>query len=256
MNESITADHPRTILPNVPDAVATEGFSVIPGATPWDALELTTSRWDSFAAYWDDLVADPYIGPRPADQYRRRRYGRLTLHRADADADAGTLSLTPLPNRRFVQAAEHVARYGGAARDLEPATPGFLADPLLRRIVEWDYGCLPGPASTYEVGLHLIRIVVGPGLDSLPTPEGRHRDGHSFVAMHLISRRGCRGGRTRVYRQDRDTVLATVTMRDPLDTVVVDDTAVDHEVSSLQPVGAGGHRDVLLVAFYPPADPP
>jgi hypothetical protein len=95
---------------------------------------------------------------------------------------------------------------------------------------------------------------VDEGLDARPTPEGRHRDGHDYVAMHLIRRVRCGGGETLIYPRGGAKVLARTTLSDPLDSVLVDDGAVDHEVTPLAVDGGPGYRDVLLVTFESPRD--
>jgi hypothetical protein len=229
------------------------GFAFLPGARLREELLIGDADWQRFAGHWDDLVLDPYIGSARADQFRRRRYGRFALRRTPSDS---TITLTVLPNQPFHQDAAHVTRYEGRARHLEFATDAFLADPVLHALVAYDHAVLPNPPDVCEVGLHAIRVTVEPSLDARPTPEGRHRDGHDFIAMHLIGKRGCRGGETLVYEQGTGNpdIVARLTLADPLDTLMVDDSLVEHEVTRLEPIESAGSRDVLLVAFYPLAD--
>jgi hypothetical protein len=226
------------------------GFHFLPGTDLREQLAIVDADWRRFAAHWDELVLDPYIGAAPADQFRYRRYGRFALHHKPSTAGL-PITLTVLPNQLFQQDAEFVKRYHGRARQLESATDGFLGDPVLHKLIAYDHAVLPDPPDVCEVGLHAIRVVVEPGLDPRPTPEGRHRDGHDFIAMHLIGKRGCRGGETLVYEQGAPGVVARLTLTDPLDTLMVDDSVVEHEVTRLEPIESAGSRDVLLVAFYP-----
>jgi hypothetical protein len=249
-------------FPGVVEALRRPGYAFVGGTQIGSALALTATERATFAGHWNDLVLDPYVGTAEADRFRYRRYGRLALHHEGAlhheRAHGGApIRLTPLPNRRFQQAAEHVQRYGGQARQLHYVTDAFLTDPVLHRLIALDYRLLPEQPESYEVGLHAIRVRVTPAVDARPTPEGRHRDGHDFIAMHLIGKRGCRGGETLVYEQRdaRPEVIDRMTLSEPFDTLLVDDTAVDHEVTSLEPVSAEGARDVLLVAFYPLTGP-
>ena len=239
-------------FPEIAEALEEPGFAFVEGDRLRGALGLDAHAWQEFAAHWGDLVLDPYIGEGAVDQYRYRRYGRLALYPASGD-DAGP-RLEPLPNKDFQQDAEHVTKYGGRARRLDFVTPAFLDDPVLHQLIATDYGMLPvRTPEPLEVGLHAIRVVVNSDVDARPTPEGRHRDGHDYIAMHLIGKNGCRGGETLVYEQGSpgSEVIARMTLTDPLDTLIVDDSAVDHEVSRLEPVAGSGTRDVLLVAFYP-----
>jgi hypothetical protein len=243
-------DEATARFPAVVAALREPGHAYLPGERVRGSMEVSDEEWSAFAAHWDDLVLDPYVGQEPADKFRYRRYGRLALA---LDTVTRQVRLRPLPNQDFRQDADHVARYEGRARRLEFVTSAFLTDPVLHALVALDFELLPQQPETYEVGLHAIRVRVDTSLDSRPTPEGRHRDGHDFIAMHLIEKRGCAGGETLVYEQgsDRRDVIDRLTLDAPLDTLVVDDTAVDHEVTRLEPLDGGGHRDVLLVAFYP-----
>ncbi|MCU7725979.1 2OG-Fe dioxygenase family protein [Actinoplanes sp. KI2] len=228
------------------------GFAFVPGRQIREDLPAGDADWHRFAAHWDDLVLDPYIGSAGSDQFRYRRYGRFALRRQPSGAGL-PVTLTALPVRPFVQEAEHVGRYEGRARQLEPATEAFLEDPLLHALIAYDHAVLPEPPEVCEVGLHAIRVKVTPSLDARPTPEGRHRDGHDFIAMHLIGKNDCSGGESLVYEQGtgNPACIARLTLADPLDTLVVDDSLVEHEVTRLEPGGTEGNRDVLLVAFYP-----
>jgi hypothetical protein len=237
-------------LPGVAGALAADGYAVVRGPVLRSHLGIRGGEWAGFRAHWDDLVLDTYIGPLARDLFRYRRYARMAL-RCGRD---GVLTLTPLPNQSFVQSADNVRLYGGKARTLAYATDSLCQDPVLHRLIATDHASLPHPPQTAEVGLHAIRVRVGAHLDSRPTPEGRHRDGHDHVAMHLIGRTGCTGGQTIVYPHGEPGAVATATLAGPLDTVLADDAAVDHEVTPLIPTGPSGHRDVLLVAFYPITD--
>jgi hypothetical protein len=65
----------------------------------------------------------------------------------------------------------------------------------------------------------------------------------------LISR-NCRGGKSRFYDLQR-RLIAEFVLVAPLDSVFVDDSAVMHDVSPIEPVDSGvGLRDVAIVDFY------
>jgi hypothetical protein len=97
------------------------------------------------------------------------------------------------------------------------------------------------------VGLHLIRVLADGGQGVAPAPEGRHSDGHAWIAMHLMGRHHCTGGTSSVYRSGEDVPFLVTTMHQTMDTVVVDDRRVEHEVSPILAAGPGGRRDILLV---------
>jgi hypothetical protein len=143
--------------------------------------------------------------------------------------------------------------YRGRSRLFEPMRAATLADPALRRLVAFDVavGEARAPVGDWEVGLHQVRIIARGGDVGLPTPEGRHRDGHLFVGMHMLDRHDCDGGISIVETGDGTIVEFTLERR--LDTVVVEDAAVRHEVTPIRAARgmAEGHRDMLLVDLNP-----
>jgi hypothetical protein len=138
----------------------------------------------------------------------------------------------------------------GKARLFEPLAQEHLGHPALLRLLTDDLSAIAaGDGRTrWEIGLHLVRTVAG-ATPGLPTPEGRHRDGHDYIGMHLLGRRGCAGGESVIYRDGLpDTRL---TLSEPLDSIVVIDAAVMHEVTPISalPGGDEGVRDMLLADF-------
>ena len=154
----------------------------------------------------------------------------------------------PLPHTVFQQSAEHIPIHMGKARHFEPMAQEDLSHPVLLALLT-DGLRLIGSGDgrkEWEIGLHMVRTVADetPGL---PTPEGRHRDGHDYVGMHLLGRRNCTGGVSRVYRDGLpDTSL---TLLEPLDGMLVVDAAIMHEVTPIAATSGQGTRDMLLVDY-------
>ena len=195
-----------------------------------------------FAASWDELAPDTAL--LDGGRYRLRRYGRLR-----ATVDGRTVAFTALGHVPFRQDTNPL--YRGQARLFEPML--VLDDPVLRHLVEYDVRVAESlrPLGDWEVGLHQIRIVARGGDAGLPTPEGRHRDGHLFVGMHMLARRDCVGGESIV--ELADGTLERFTLARALDTVIVEDAAVWHEVTPIRAAAAAaeGVRDMLLVDLNP-----
>jgi len=198
----------------------------------------------ALAATWDDLAPDTALVD--GGRYRRRRYGRLR-----ARVSGGAVRLTRLGHAEFRQDTNPL--YRGRARRFEPMRAATLAHPALRRLVTFDVtvGEARRSVGDWEVGLHQVRIVARGGDVGRPTPEGRHRDGHLFVGMHLMARHDCDGGVSIV--ESSDGTVSEFTLARPLDTVVVEDAAVTHEVTPIHatPGKAEGVRDMLLVDLNP-----
>ncbi|MFJ8959782.1 2OG-Fe dioxygenase family protein [Lentzea sp. NPDC102401] len=236
----------RTSGPAAADLVAGlagDGFARLSGQD--FAVDTGGAAFRDFRAGWEDLVLDGALVD--GGSYRYRRYGRL----AAVPSGAG-FELTPLPHRTFRQ--DGIPMWRSNDRLFAPIEPAFLDDRCLREIITTDLSLAAQVRSSPEwtVGLHMIRIVAVAGEPGLPTPEGRHRDGHSFVGMHLVRRENSAGGESAIYRDGLPDVQFT--LRDPLESVLVDDTAIWHEaspISILDPAGGRTVRDMLLVDVNP-----
>jgi hypothetical protein len=234
----------RASLADVEDLLAAQAAAVLAGADLRGELRDVDPGGQALAALraaWEDLPRDEHLADRGA--WRRRRYGRLL-----ATPDGG---LTSLPDQPFRQAAELIPLYRGQARRFAPVGQPTLANPALLALLRHDLDLVTrvegGPRQAV-VGLHLIRVLADGGADVAPAPEGRHSDGHAWIAMHLIGRRHCTGGTSSVYRAGEADPFLVTTMLQELDTVVVDDRRVEHEVSPIRAErGHTGTRDVLLV---------
>jgi hypothetical protein len=206
------------------------------------------SEQSELAAACDDLPADEYLdAERP---YRFRRYRRLIV-RHTADQGHRVFPQAPVA---FHQSAELIPLYEGQQRMFAPLPIELLSTPAMLGVLAFDLKLISqaeGRRRDWMVGLHLIRVLATASLDRLPAPEGRHRDGHAYVAMHLVSRAGCTGGDSRIYRGSANEPMLEVTLRTQLDTILIDDQRVEHEVTAIRPVEGQGVRDMLLVDFDP-----
>ncbi len=221
-------------------ALSDEAFALLPGAE-LEAL-LPGEGAAAVSGYWDELDRDDTLFD--GGTYRFRRYGRLRAH---ADA-AGRWSFSLLPHAAFRQSAEHLPDYGGQERIFGPIPPETLTHPVLLALVSTDLAIVEASGSgtpDWEVGLHMIRVVAAQGVPGQPTPEGRHRDGHDFIGMHLMRREHCVGGESTVYRGGDEQVR--VTLDQCLDSLVVADALITHAVSPIKADGGTGVRDMLLV---------
>ncbi|WP_395571185.1 2OG-Fe dioxygenase family protein [Streptomyces sp. BK79] len=217
-----------------------DGFAVLPGAQVRPLLaqgELT-----EFARFWTDLPLDTTL--HDGGRYRQRRYGRLRVEIRDDGTE-----FEVLPHTTFRQ--DGIPLWKGADRSFAPAGEDALLHPAMTALVGFDTGLahtITGGRS-WEVGIHQIRMIAHAGEEGLPTPEGRHRDGHCYIGMHLIRREGCVGGESTVHPDRGEAVRLTLT--EQMDSLFVDDRLVTHEVSPTRAVGERAVRDMLLVDINP-----
>jgi hypothetical protein len=212
-----------------------DDFSALTGVRPAD--------WARFAENWEVLRRDPYMAD--GGTYRHRRYGQFEL-------DMETGDLTQLPHGPYRQEADVNKLHGGVDRVYEPLTEAFVGDPVLRNVLVGTAQIFTGVDGTKKWNIKVTPIRTTATKDEIgePTPEGRHRDGVTFITSLMIGRRNVTGGRSTVHADDGD-LLVTTTLREPGDILLGDDRRTLHEVTAVRPEDDGepGHRDVLIMAY-------
>ncbi len=230
------------------DSTAAEGLAATGvGRIPAELVRrrLDADAWAALADAWDRLPLDPYTSQEGGA--RRRRYGRMRAEPTGADG----FWLEPLPHATFVQSASLIPQYRGEARRFAPIEPDVMRSSALSALLELDLeivAAASGRRAETRLGLHLVRTSVVAGEQRLPAPEGRHQDGHDYVAMHLIRRRRCQGGTSCVYLQgDGGPPVLDATLESPMEGLVIDDRRMEHDVTAIGSTGGQGYRDMLLV---------
>ncbi|MEU3788173.1 2OG-Fe dioxygenase family protein [Streptomyces fructofermentans] len=246
MSDPITTERAGSARPAISTAVrelSTWGGHLQPSAEQSELIGATAQDWARFARHWDDLTVDTYM--RDGGAYRHRRYGHFTL-------DTTTGALTALPHGPYRQESAINPLNGGIERHFDPLTPAFAEDPLTRSVVlalGEIFSAVEG-VTRWDVKLHPFRIVTSSGETGRPAPQGRHRDGSTFVTSLLVGRTNVTGGESSLHTEDGEQLLA-VTLSEPGDQLLVDDRAVLHDVTPVRPVDdtLPAHRDVLIVDF-------
>lgn len=212
-----------------------QDFSSMTGVSPDD--------WARFAQNWGDLCRDPYM--TDGGTYRHRRYGQFEI-------DVETGELTQLPHGPYRQEADVNKLHGGVDRVYEPLTETFVGDPVLGKVLMELAGVFSGVDGTrkWNVKVTPIRTTATKDQAGEPTPEGRHRDGVTFITSLMIGRGNVTGGTSSVYADDGEHLITT-TLAEPGDILLGDDRRTLHEVTTVRPedLGEPGHRDVLIMAY-------
>ncbi|RFU83247.1 hypothetical protein DY218_28700 [Streptomyces triticagri] len=225
------------------NALSGPGGHLMPAAELSTLVGVDADGWSRFAAHWDELTLDTYMAD--GGTYRLRRYGQFEL-----DAAAGELML--LPHAPYRQEADINSLNGGIERVFDPLTGSFVGDPLLRSVlVELGriFSAVDGNTS-WNVKLHPYRINASVDQKGQPAPEGRHRDGVTFITSLMIGRVNVTGGESGVYTEEGEHLLTT-TLSEPGDLLLGDDRRTLHSVTPVQPVDPErtAHRDVLVIAY-------
>jgi len=234
----ITSEPPYTDPSRLVDALRIEGYALL---RPRDVAALsgcTLDELQALAPSWDHLELDNYL--KDGGRYRRRRHSCFV--------DNGE-ALTQTPHRAHWQPVEYNALHGGMHRLFEPVEDTTIAQPAwqqLLRALGAVCSRVKGEQPWY-VEAHQFRIDTADGIGR-PTPEGAHRDGVDFVAVILIGRAGIKGGETRVFEADGPRGQR-FTMTEPWTMLLLDDAAVIHESTPIQPLDEHGHRDTLVLTW-------
>lgn len=233
---------PYTDPSQLTDALRGTGYALL---RPLDVARLAgcaIEDLDTLVPSWDRLEMDDYL--KDGGRYRRRR------HACFID-DGATLARTP--HRAHWQPVEYNALHGGMHRLFAPVEDDTVANPAWERLLHaLGQACseVRGQAtgaSPWYVEAHQFRIDTADGIGR-PTPEGAHRDGVDFVAVLLIGRHGIKGGETRVFEADGPRGQR-FTMCEPWTLLLLDDAAVVHESTPIQPLADHGHRDTLVLTW-------
>jgi hypothetical protein len=225
------------------NALAGPGGHLMPAAALSALAGVDGADWTRFAAHWDELTLDTYMAD--GGTYRFRRYGQFEL-----DPASGELRL--LPHAPYRQESDINPLNGGIERVFDPLTDSFADDPLLRSVlVELGriFSAVDGTTS-WNVKLHPYRISASADQKGQPAPEGRHRDGVTFITSLMIGRANVTGGESGVYTDEGEHLLTT-TLSEPGDLLLGDDRRTLHSVTPVQPVDPelAAHRDVLVIAY-------
>ncbi|MFD8974600.1 MULTISPECIES: 2OG-Fe dioxygenase family protein [Streptomyces] len=198
---------------------------------------------EPFRDSWGRMPLDSYMAD--GGRYRRRRHATLSAPRSSADYRVEA-------HQPHYQGLDYNNLNGGVARHYEPFEDAALRGATMDSLVTLGcdiFGRL-APYSAWHIEAHQFRIEVDGAEVGLPTPEGVHRDGVTFVLMAMIGRTNATGGESTVFNLDKEPV-EKFALADPLDLALVNDERVYHGVSPIEQIdsAAPASRDVLVVTY-------
>ena len=198
--------------------------------------------------YWNNLVTDNYMAD--GGRYRLRRYGQFEIN-------SGSMLLKQLRHQPYSQPGSVNKLNGGIKRIFEPLEKSFCSNLLLLNYLGFlrqVYDHAKGERCDWNIRLHPYRVLASSATSGLPTPEGLHRDGVTFISALMIRRFNILGGETTVTDMD-EKPLFRQQLNHPFDLLVGDDKVTKHMVSPISPNDLSltdAYRDVLVVAFTEP----
>ncbi len=191
----------------------------------------------------------------PVDRYsetgcRFRRHQRFVL-------TPRPLTVMPTDVSNYAQSMLLNSKDGGTVREFEPLSDDLATNSFLQALIRYDFEHSPFASVrssnlAYDVGLHLVRMRARQGQPAVASPNKLHKDGEWVTWIHLVSRKGIKGGESVVANNDKEVLIRATLVR-RLDTVAVWDDAAFHHVNPVEVAeGEGeGYRDVLIVDFTP-----
>ncbi|EZP41949.1 2OG-Fe dioxygenase family protein [Janthinobacterium lividum] len=223
---------------HVKEALRDDGYAVL---RPQDVAALAGCPLDALRALegsWNTLALDNYL--KDGGRYRRRRHSCFVQ-----DGER----LTQTAHRPHWQPVEYNALHGGMHRLFEPIEAAIVAQAAWQQLIRalGDVCSQVKGSQPWFIEAHQFRIDTTDGIGR-PTPEGAHRDGVDFVAVLLIGREQVKGGETRIFEADGPNGKR-FTLTEPWSLLLLDDAAVIHESTPIQPVGEHGHRDTLVLTY-------
>lgn len=199
--------------------------------------------YQQFINSWSNLRFDNYMAD--GGKYRYRRYNVINYY-------TSTSYFKFLPNEPHFQKDTYNSLNGGVYREYEPFEDKTLENPILKKLIECCSNIFNLVEAQYDwrVECHQFRITPTVEFCGLPTPEGKHRDGVGYVFMMLINKVNILGGTTRIYNSTGD-LLTPYTLKQPFECILLDDTKVMHDVSSvhMENINNIAYRDMLVLTF-------
>ena len=234
----VTFCPPFTAPSNIAERLRTHGYAVV---VPTDVAQWIGCDLSALMALntdWATLPPDEFL--KDGGRYRHRRH---TCFVVQGD------QVQQMPHRAHWQPVEYNALHGGMERWFAPMLETTTQQAAWLKLLGW-LGQVASdlkstPQQPWFLEAHQFRIDTTDGIGR-PTPEGAHRDGVDLVAVFLVGRAGIKGGETRVFEAAGPNGQR-FTLTEPWSLLLLDDARVIHESTPIQPTGAEGHRDTLVV---------
>ncbi len=223
---------------NIAGDLSRTGYEFYSAGQLGSVLHVNVAELDALRGSWDSLPRDEYL--RDGGRYRSRRHACFIQEGSE---------LAQTPPRAHWQPTSYNALHGGLERWFEPIAPEVVHAPAWKKLLTSIGSLVAGirRVQRWYIEAHQFRIDTADGIGR-PTPEGAHRDGVDFVALLLVRRQNIRGGETRVFDAHGPTGIR-FTMQEPWSLLLLDDARVIHETTPIQPDGADGIRDTLVLTY-------
>lgn len=224
--------------------IKTDGAVFIEGVKLKEQEFFSKDSWDEFSSSWNSLTLDNYMGDN--GNYRYRRFSEFFY-----TTEYGNLSL--LPHKPYSQPTYINSLNGGIDRQFDPLEDYVVENDFFIGFLKWCaevFNQVENKKQNWNIKIHPYRILAQEGVAGLPTPEGIHRDGVSYIIIMMVRRFNIVGGQSTIYNNEKKEI-GRVTLNQPLDVIMANDEETMHGTTAIQVDTSGqvAYRDVLVVAF-------
>jgi hypothetical protein len=187
----------------------------------------------------------------PPDPYDS--YGNRSRYHCQLILDPATRSLHNRQGVGYWRASHLGYEYSGQERRFAPVPDAILKAPLFVESVWFWFDLLPAALfraiALALVEVHLMRTCAGPAI-----ANQFHKDGEPFFVLSLLGRRNVENAITQIARDpEGQNVVDRFDLAEPLDSLLVDDRMVFHNVTPFRPADPSrpAYRDVLNLGYIP-----
>jgi hypothetical protein len=226
---------PFTPFDQLQHSLQERGYAVLSPDSLSRLVEVPLGDLQNIKSYWSNLPRDPYL--KDGGRYRFRRHASYLVNSAQIEL---------APHRAHWQSVDYNALHGGIERWFEPLEPALQSNLNWQQLILGISQLFPA-CPRWFVEAHPFRIDTSDGIGR-PTPEGAHRDGVDYVVVILVDRVDVRGGETRIF-EAQGSIGLRFTLQDSWTALVLNDARMIHETTPIQPIGAHGYRDTLVITF-------
>ena len=217
-----------TTTHNIREELDKQGYSLV-RATELSIPDELRQSWMSLSIDYADLPVDEFLPNN--GKYRFRRYGRFYFL-------PSTEELIRLPHKDYFQDTDINKVTGGVVRTFAPLRDTTFDNPFLHEMIRFDFRHFPVKDdlkyTSWEVQVHLIRVIANANEEGHPTPEGIHKDGAQFVTVHLAELVNADGGDVSIYDNNK-TFLTSFRLNQIMDCYLFNDDTLWHEAKPITP---------------------
>jgi hypothetical protein len=191
----------------------------------------------------------------PRDEYYDAGTRYRSLNRLKAHIVEGGVEISPCDDSvPYVQLAKYNTTLGGKPRKYAALPAAIAGSAGVRKLIAHHVTYLPLSqiGATYSVNMHVMRFAATPSRPCDTSPPGLHKDGEKYLATHLLSRCGAKGGEVVITDNDKRE-LERFTMREAGECYVFDDDRIWHMLTPVETLEGNlfAYRDTLTFDLLP-----